>query len=78
MLQLPEGVITPSTDFILEETVQVMSKETNEVISNCVIYLLNNTIIVTRRYGNILSRQTQAVSHSARISQAGFGNSTMK
>lgn len=26
MLQLPDGVITPSTDFLLEETVQVMSQ----------------------------------------------------
>ena len=36
---------------MLEECVQILNLEQNYVISNCVMYLLNNAIIVARRYG---------------------------
>jgi len=52
-------------------------------MGNCVVYLLNNFIIITKRCGALLNRQTHfnstATSHSARISQMyGLANSTMK
>ena len=67
MLKLPEHTIAPGVEFVLEECVQVLNLEQNYVITNCVMYLLNNAIIIARRHSTSLSSVTSRSSTGNRL-----------